>query len=53
MSIFLTILFSIFAIISFLGLLGERDPQSRKHMTISFLISTLAVVAIIFFGGAI
>jgi hypothetical protein len=53
MSIFLTILFSLFAIISYLGLLGERDPQSRKHMTICFFISTLVVVAINFFGGAI
>ena len=53
MSIFLTILFSLFAIISFFGLIGESNPHSRKHLTICFIVSTLVVVAINFFGGAI
>ena len=44
------ILFAVFAILSFVGMIEEREKTLRKYMMISFIFSALALTILSTFG---
>lgn len=44
MKILVTIIFSFFALISFLGVVAEKEPGFRKQFTVCFIVSALVIL---------
>lgn len=42
----LTIFFSIIAVILLIGMIGDKDADSRKNFTVAFCMSLIAIIAI-------
>lgn len=53
MKIFITIVFSVMAFISFCGILAERDIHTRKCLTVCFGISAALILALNIIGGTL
>ena len=53
MTTFITIVFSVMVFICFCGILAEKDPGSRKCITVCFGICAALILAVNIIGGAL